>query len=124
MKAESLGEAWNSSSEEPRNKRGVYVYRTIICSSMRRFVEVSRKTAGRSPAQPEACTRPPAALQTREDRSAVQEDLLRSKLYRHVLRTVEVHYLKSKLRTSAVSSTNLGSILIFSTCVVGTCNIL
>ena len=31
---------------------------------------------------------------------------------------------KKKLRTSAVSSTNFRSILIFASCVVGTCNIL
>ena len=33
-------------------------------------------------------------------------------------------FYRSILRTSAVSSTNLGSILIFGSCVVGTCNIL
>ena len=33
-------------------------------------------------------------------------------------------FYKNILRTSAVSSTNFGSILIFASCVVGTCNIL
>ena len=31
---------------------------------------------------------------------------------------------KKNLKTSAVSSTNFGSILVFASCVVGTCNIL
>ena len=33
-------------------------------------------------------------------------------------------FINKKIRTSAVSSTNYGSILIFASCVVGTCNIL
>ena len=33
-------------------------------------------------------------------------------------------FYKNISRTSAVSSTNFGSILIFASCVVGTCNIL
>ena len=37
---------------------------------------------------------------------------------------LNVHFIKNVLRTSAVSSTNFRSILIFASCVVGTCNIL
>ena len=35
-----------------------------------------------------------------------------------------LQYIKNILRTSAVSSANFGSILIFASCVVGTCNVL
>ena len=35
--------------------------------------------------------------------------------------SVHVYFIKNISRTSAVSSTNFGSILIFASCVVGTC---
>ena len=38
--------------------------------------------------------------------------------------SVSILLYKIILRTSAVSSTNLGSILIFASCVIGTCNVL
>ena len=39
-------------------------------------------------------------------------------------RCIELLFYEHISRTSAVSSTNFGSILIFASCVVGTCNIL
>ena len=42
----------------------------------------------------------------------------------HIVHDHGTYFIKNILRTSAVSSTNFRSILVFASCVVGTCNIL